>query len=971
MDEKTTASNDHAGPSRMTLVESDEEATIGSILAAKRAQRHARAARGSRQKHSDPDGHSDSDSESDMGYDEKLAHSPISSQGEDISLLGRPKRPHRITSYWCFRLSTLVPRSDKRGQARRKTILIVLATVVLVFSAGSLSFLFGRYAQRPRPGKTAAAVAVAKVSSSFSSGHVSTTASPSPLPLPTGPTPQHSHTPATDPIPFALPPPQDRRRVERLEVYSPITSDTEALEEWIAHGRLLSRVQWPRDHPGRKHDVVIATVNGSDWEHARQVGLYYAAKGKGTIQEWWERGSGLTLRRRGVPSLAKFFTNPDASIHRFREIDELRYAVRSAVQNLKDLSTVHVLTPSFSPPRPYDEPMLVDSPAAPDTWEAPRHKHTSFLAEDGRVQWGQVPQWLNEKQRELRVTGQPTFADDKATGSQTPRMRIHHDWSIWTPNWLFNASTASSSDAGWTLTRLAAWRREVLPTFNSVAMESNLGHEGMLDLGETFIYGNDDMFYGSPSTVYDFATPLYGPVLRLDNSLQVRGKKFPTSSDTGEWTTLGRSAWLLDERFGKRSRPYTVHEPKTFNTKLLREMRMMWADQFRITTEDRFRSEEVDRPGANTHFLMAHYLVERHREALLWSFIVAKMDENGDGRIDGVEMYNHLFEPLGIQVTNANVTYPLNHLNPLDHHLTAEVRFPYRSSMADQAYLSNLRSKSFSTDGQSTYDFVSSDGYPFMTLHPFMQQKAPARPMGGGRTSGISQVANEPWPRYYPREGKTKKTDGRWSMSQSACRIQLGSCLAGLNYINGSVNSDELFKRIAFDKAQTCGDCLIVHLLGQSGEAGFDAFLPKLTQHFPAKSHSSSAQSQEPHLPLTNTWSPFNPEARQKISPYPMDRADFSLSHLAEIKWASGTSLRPFAMQLIQRYTYTLSSAPIVFERMMWFSSIKNFFKNVQAKDYLFLCLNDDYGDKDAPSIRDAFAQWAKSTWSQKSPWEV
>lgn len=952
------------------LSHDDEEASVASILNAKRAQRHAEFQQGHRTHKAATEDDSDTESLCDEKHS-SITDSPTSSQGEDIFLLGRTvirKKQHHCRE--CF-LAANRPRHKRR-------VTFVILFLVVVASAGSLSFLFGRYALRPRisslksaanNGQTRPRPAAVKEPASANLKAASTSIRPS-IPAPTGPRPHHSHTPATDPIPFVIPPPQHRRRIESLDVYSPITSDPQALEQWIAKGRLPSHIEWPANHTARKHDVVIASVNGTDWEHVRQVEYYYAAQGKGTVQEWWQKDD-APRRRRASPALAQLFANPDASIHRFREIDELRYAVRSAHQNLQDLRNVHILTPSFSPPRPFDAPQFYpEAASAPHTWEAPTKKHTSFVSQDGTTQWGQVPQWLNLDHAGVRTN------QDTATTTTAQALRLHHDWDIWTPNWLFNTSEAVLSQQGWTLAQLAQWRHEVLPTFNSIAMESNLGHEDMSDLAETFIYSNDDMFYGAKSTAYDFATPLYGPVLRLDNHLLVRGRKDSSPNDSGEWPTLRRSAWLLDQRFGGRARPYTVHEPKTFNAKLLREMRMMWPEHWRVTAEDRFRSEELDRPGSNTHFLMAHFLVERHREALLWSFIVAKMDENGDGRISGAELQKHLLTPMGLVAPDPATFF--SSLNPIDGRLTGEVRFPFRSTMDSDTHLNTLARHGFSTSGKSKYDFLSADGYPFMTLHPFVQEKAPARPAGAGAASGLSQLAEEPWPRYHPRKGKTRATDFRFRISQAPCRFPISQCFSEMNVDpkDGSVSSDELFKKVAFQKGQQCGDCLIVHLLGQSGDSGFEAFLPSDKQMFPdvnVAASTSPSPDQEPHLPLTNTWSPYDSEARQHKSPYAMDEANFSLSHLASTFNTTTTtrSLREFSQRLIQRYTYTLASAPVVFERMQFASSMRSFFKNLDASQHLFLCLNDDYGDAQAREIKQLFTQWARRTWNTKSPWEV
>ncbi|CAO1638735.1 unnamed protein product [Sympodiomycopsis kandeliae] len=830
----------------------------------------------------------------------------------------------------------------------------VVFAMLLVISLASSAFLFVRYA-------------TPKVARVVSSPDGAMTKSPNNIvvdskheeaiaPVP-DPFPSFEHQPARDPIPFIVPPSNDRCRVESIDTYSPLTLSPHALEAWIAKGELLKDVNWPAEHTAREHDLIIASVNGSDPQHARLLKHYMAAKGKGSIREWWDSPTANHGVQRPVNSTAKGGSKErgkqDTSINRFREIDELKYAVRSAKQNMKDLATIHLLTPSFSPPRPYDTPQYLanQSKSTSSTRDTMSDVHSTFVAEDGRTQWGQVPHWLNVSHPGVNVEGLSSPVQSKR-----PSLRLHHDWQMWTPNWLFNASAALSSNVGWSLARLAEWKQEVLPSFNSLAVESNLGHESMEGLSENFIYSNDDTFTSSASSMSDFITPLYGPVLRLDNGLQVQGSKVSRLSDQGEWPSLRRSAWLLDERFGSRTRAYTVHEPKIFNTKLLREMRMMWAQQWRTTADQRFRNQDVEHPAINTGFLMAHFIIERHREALLWSFIVAKMDSNGDGKIGPDEMQRHLLDPLGI-VRGETLT-SIGELSP-SMDLIAGVRFPYRSGLANGHHLDNLYRHNFAYTGKSSYDFISADGYPFMTLHPFVQTKSPLRPAGGGHASGISQVAQEPWPRYHPREGKTKDSDSRYRMKTPACQLRLGECLAGVkvNSIDGSVQSDELFKRFAFQRGDTCGDCLLVHLLGQSGAKGLEAFLPSEHQRLPSLSDTvAQQQRQEPHLPLSPNWN---------------TSSTFTLSNLSSTLGWSSASLRHFTSLLIQRYTYTLASSPMIFAMMQNSNSVNRTLNNIHVNENLFICLNDDYSDNQASKIKQLFQNWAERVWSHKAEWEV
>ncbi|CAO1615632.1 unnamed protein product [Parajaminaea phylloscopi] len=824
-----------------------------------------------------------------------------------------------------------------------------------------------------------------------------------------GPWPEMEVFPPSDPISFHYPPVSERRRVEPIEAYEPLRTQPSALDEWTARGILRDGLDWSRT---RQHDLLITWVNGSDWEHVRALNNY-AQDNVGYVDEWWKPSAagpdesdqtsstpasvGRKIEQRSTLDRRREATH-DVGENRFREIGELRYAVRSGHAHLRDLDTIHILAPAFFPPQPFDSPLAsLDDQGlrsrAPRDWPALAKKHTVLTVEDGRQQWGQVPDWLNLWHPNVQ-SGDANLLDEGHTGG----VRLHHDWSMYTPNWLFNHSRAEASGNGWSPTTLALWKQQVLPTFNSVAVESMLGFEGMKGIRETFVYANDDMLFTAPFSSSDFATPFMGPVLRLDPSVLVRGRKLPDGS-SGEWPNLIHSAWLLGRRFGKRNRAYPIHEPRTFNLHLLREMRMMWAHEWRMSGEDRFRFPSIERPGSSTHFLFSHFLIERFREALLWSFFTLKLDRNGDGNID-IEELKMLLQSL--RVRNAPRTF--DGLSPLDFSNVATVHMPYRTLLENASYASLLEAASLPRPLQTEYQFSAMDGgYPFVTLHPFVQEKAPPRPLGGGRESGVHQVGDEPYPRYHPREGKTRASDRRFG-GQQACRIDLPACLSGFK--GKAVPADGLFKRFAFDKGEECGDCLIVHLLHSSGPRGLSAFLPDHDAVFPQATggRADAKDKAEPHLPLTTTFekadrsdSVFEYGVAEPIveSPYSVDQPDFKAATIAASLGWSGFSKREFATQLLQRYNYVLGSVSSIFHRMEHEASTQIFLDSLAQElqdpparpgsgpegsevttapvlaSAAFLCLNDDYGSAVKPRMRRIFTKWADRAFPRAAPWEL
>lgn len=798
------------------------------------------------------------------------------------------------------------------------------------------------------------------------------------------PIPAFSRSPATNPLPFIYPPKRDRRHVESIHGYEPLTSQVSVLDDWIARGRVSGQSsRWTDHHEGPKHDLLVAWVNGSDWEHTRAL-QHFSQDDIGSVSEWWDQRTTAkrsNSRRSDDIFAARNSELKDVGENRFREMGELKYVIRSGRQHLQDLRATHIVSPSFYPPSPFDYPTIGASESAarslaPVAWSAPRRKHSVIPTEDGRRQWGQIPAWLNVTQ-----PGVMTGLDGIFAPSENDTLRVHHDWTIFTPNWLFNDTAAAESGNGYTVATLALWKQEVLPTFNSIAVESMLGHENMPGLAETFVYNNDDMFFTSQLTGSDFSSPLFGPVLRLNPNLLVRGHRQLDGPPNGEWPSLKHSAWLLDQRFGSRPRAYTAHEPRSFNTRLLREMRSMWASEWRDSAELRFRYSDPERPGASTSFLFAHFLIERHREALLWSYLVLKLDQNGDGEIDTKEMAA-LLQPLGVFTPSS-----FSEFNPLDPSNTASVKMPYRSLQEHDGHLQLLDALDLPRPLKTEYTFISSEGgYPFMTLHPFVQDRAPARPEGAGRESGISQVGHELFPRFHPRQGKSRTTDRRFTDGgRMACQINFSSCLTG--FTGERVPAERLFKRFAFEEGEHCGDCLLVHLLHASNERGFEALLPKAEQMF-AGNASEKDNREEPHLPLTSVFQ--YPHQGVTYPPLDIDLPNFSQGAVSSTLGWAGASQREFALRLIQRYSFVIGSTPSLFYRIEHEASTSRFLRDLTSQlqypasankddhstvppempSTAFVCLNDDYGSVIKPQIRRLFEQWANRAFPLPMPWE-
>ncbi|KAJ7747945.1 hypothetical protein DFH07DRAFT_574174 [Mycena maculata] len=281
-------------------------------------------------------------------------------------------------------------------------------------------------------------------------------------------------------------------------------------------------------------------------------------------------------------------TNYNPAEARFREHDELRYSLRAAHDATAGwLDTiVHIVTP--------------DVPH-PDTETQDALNTTS--ADQRRL--GLVPQWLDIRRAFNGSDGEPPII-------------LHHDSQVF----------RLTGRPGATLTPADAtdWLGKVLPSFNSHAIESQLAHLDPGMVADNIVALNDDQFLMMPLPPSAFHSTLYGPVFRMQSNFRVGGDASGNADGGGEWRSLGWASHLMSQRFGDRKRPYMQHNARALSLPLMHEMSLAFGSYFAATPLSQFRgshnaSEELE---VNTIFMATHYVIERHREALLWSWVVAK-----------------------------------------------------------------------------------------------------------------------------------------------------------------------------------------------------------------------------------------------------------------------------------------------------------------------------------------------------------
>lgn len=116
--------------------------------------------------------------------------------------------------------------------------------------------------------------------------------------------------------------------------------------------------------------------------------------------------------------------------------------------------------------------------------------------------------------------------------------------------------------------------------------------DGLSSQDDTFLSGDGNL------TGADVGAPFLGPAFRIQTDLRVDAASpssvgasqlhprptcaTPTDlllaggGTDGEWASLRHANWLLNRRFGPRSRGYLAHIPKTMSAPVLHEIGRIW-----------------------------------------------------------------------------------------------------------------------------------------------------------------------------------------------------------------------------------------------------------------------------------------------------------------------------------------------------------------------------------------------------------
>lgn len=499
------------------------------------------------------------------------------------------------------------------------------------------------------------------------------------------------------------------------------------------------------------------------------------------------------------------------------------------------------------------------------------------------------------------------------------------------------------------------WRQGALPNFNSMAIESRIGF--LWGLGDVSLSFNDDFFILKPHAVSDFYSPLYGTVIRFDQgvssrnhaSLQVLTKTRSQYyqqvkplldkawiNDAGEVGGLYHANWLLSQRFPRRLRPYFAHVPKVITRGLHHEATIMFADAINAAAQRQFRELSIGEGSVQMQWLISSMRVERWREALLWTWVVAKVgsapqwqhEETGErlgGEVGtwGAEARQEIRDLFGMGDQDDDV-------------IKIEVHLGERWTLEEDRMKAHFQGAGWEAPKATEFLFSSMDGH----MPPI------------------------------PKPSQS-------SASNDQCTFDLERCLGPFWSRQETVSADDMFKRLAFANP-SCGDCcksqaklkrgcisdvfrlsVIMTLVTASGPLGLSAVFPPREAIFKNDVDADTDgidYISPPHLPLTSTW----------------QEADFSLDNvLRETSLPQEeVNLREWSMKLLSRYLYVSGKSNSHFHMAKSPRHVQNVFHMIDSnKDVALLGFNDDI-EEDYEETRALMLKWFQSRWPRKMIWE-
>ncbi|CAG7849530.1 SubName: Full=Uncharacterized protein {ECO:0000313/EMBL:CCA71576.1} [Serendipita indica DSM 11827] len=379
-------------------------------------------------------------------------------------------------------------------------------------------------------------------------------------------------------------------------------------------------------------------------------------------------------------------------------------------------------------------------------------------------------------------------------------------------------------------------------------------------------------------------------------------------------------------------------------------------------TNDQSEGEEVDDGDAHVMFLFTHFVIERSREAMLWSYVVATLGDDDDAFGDAQR--SRLREML----KSANATERvLESSGSTGDNVEAgrkayDVVVERRKTMEPWRVEWTLREVGDKLKG-SEYLFSSQDG----DAYSYYDDKGGLPWWHDGSTD---------WPKLWHEANFDANITARPDWTR--CTIEWDTCF------DAEIHSaSDMFKQVAFEKRE-CGDCLLKALVRASGDIGLSALLPPHNRTFvsqpllqqPPQHQDGDAgvnddastapplkfgeEAIAPFLPLTTTW----------------QEADFSLEGVFAsgfwdpIDGSGRVRLREWTQRLMERYRYVLADTGNYFNVIGNPVDAERMFAYVDDHPHVPLVTINDVIWQYPELTDERMRTWFDQRWSVPAAWE-
>jgi len=364
-----------------------------------------------------------------------------------------------------------------------------------------------------------------------------------------------------------------------------------------------------------------------------------------------------------------------------------------------------------------------------------------------------------------------------------------------------------------------------------------------------------------------------------------------------------------------------------------------------VNTEGRGNGS-LNKADVHTTFGLGHFVMERHREMLLWSWAVARMGDD-DGHFDAAAAWKAVGGTDDIKMIR---------VQDWDYGKPNESRDSRRGGAVDDA----LNVAGFIS--RKTADIVWGEcnrhGRPATLINNVIYFWPP--------------VSSDGY-RFYDWRTEWKEEDSELldKDKDEICLIRQAEC-----FPNIGLSASDAFKNIAF-KHPRCGDCVIQALIRASGPLGFGAFLPsgdRAIKVSPAKLARV--------LPLDPTW----------------EKADFSLRGVLEAgvpdaireegekvpapsEPAGRVLLRRWILRALDRYrhSHAISSSKFLVVRDV--KEAERVVVQVDQDLATTACINDnvmhphdmyeDEGITEGQKVQQILHEWQSRRWPDVPAWEM